>query len=127
MLYTERHKNLFAFRVGRGSISRPEKDHNGRIFTKVYRPGDIIMLTREGAAAMHGNMLQEASRSAVPEITTDEPTNTGPTVPDDWREMRKADMLALAAAIAGKPVKRTSDAVEIIEEYTHAADSTDGE
>lgn len=115
MLYTERHKNLKSYRIGRGSITRPERDSNGLIIQKRYVPGDTIMLTEAGAKAMHGNHLQEVSRAGAPVEVSTNPKKI--TVPDDWREMRKADLLALAAAISDTPVKRTADAVEIIEEY----------
>lgn len=124
-IYTDRHKNLKAYRIGRGTITRRERDHKGVEFTKRYVAGETIMLTSEGAKQLHGNHLQETSRETVQEIATSEPKRI--EVPDDWQEMRRADMLALAAAIAGKPVRKTEAAAAIIQEYLDGTGDSDSE
>ena len=123
-LYTERHKNLRAYRIGRGTISRREKGDDGKKHHRRYTVGDVIMLTLEGAKALHGNLLEEASRSEKPSIGTEVKTvatSVKPKplaiVPKDWRDMRRADLLALAASIADRPVSKSADAIKIIEEY----------
>ncbi len=118
MLYTERHKNLLPYRIGRGSITRLERNDDGVEFHKRYVVGDVILLTEAGAQALHGNALQLTTRAGAGEVVT-----KSIKVPKDWRDMRKPDLLALAATIADRPMKKIAEAVFVIEEHLEAVNA----
>jgi hypothetical protein len=121
MLYTERHKNLKLYKIGRGSITRLEKDENGDVNMRRYSAGDTILLTEKGAKQLHGNFLAEAiQREAKSDPRKIE-------VPDNWRDMRRSDLIALAATISDSPVRKTAEAVDIIAAYVGEEDGTDSE
>lgn len=122
LTYAEAHRasnRLRKYLVGHSRHNRQERMEDGSIRFVLYGPGDTIEFLPEDAER-YNNLKLRLLGGQGPidlDIDSDEGVVKTVVVPADWHDLPAARRLALAAAIADKPVKTIKDAAAIIEEY----------